>query len=430
MDSARPARRRLFGGAAGRSARAEAPHDECSGHTERATARPGFEYLPADRVYLDSACQTMRPQPVIDAVQDYYLHTGACGARVGYEAGRRVDAEVARTRERVLAALGVAPRRYDCAFTLNTTYGLGLLLSGLPDLPGGRYARIVTTVTEHNAVFLSTIAAARRRGIPRVVLERDDEGRVLADDEVLRDALVVVSAMDNVVGLVTPGLRELIETAHRVGGTVIVDAAQAAAHALDALRGLDADAICFSAHKMYGPSLGIVVATRELLTALDPVIVGGGQVSAVSSDDYTLLPDPHARLEPGLQAWAEIIGFGAALDWITGFRSAAGETLAVHEERLAARLYDGLVALPQLRMIGAVPTPVMSVLPERVDGHRLAAFLSRADIAVRSGSFCAHYWLIERRGLGPLVRFSLGAHNTDADVDRTLEVMTSMMKGL
>lgn len=419
MDAApRPRRRGLFGRLATED-RATEP--------ERGGDRPGFEYLAPDEVYLDSACQTLRPRPVIDAVQHYYLHDNACGGRVHYDAGRRVDAEVARTRDRVLAAVALSPRRYACAFTLNTTYGLGLLLSGLPPR---RYARIVTTVTEHNAVFLSTIAAARRAGIPRVVVERGEDGRVLAGDDILRDAVVVVSAMDNVVGTVTADLRDLVARVHRRGGIVIVDAAQAAAHALEAIRGLDADALCFSAHKMYGPSLGVVVATRELLLSLDPVLVGGGQVSAVTVDDFALLPDPHTRLEPGLQAWGEIIGFGAALDWLGGYRSAAGETLTAHEARLAARLHEGLAALPRLRVLNDVPTPVLSVLPERVDGHRLATFLSRAGIAVRSGSFCAHYGLIERHGLGPLVRFSLGAHNTDADIDRTLEVMTAMMTGL
>jgi len=419
MDAAhRPGRRGLFGRVASGAAAPPAG---------AADARPGFEYLPADDVYLDSACQTLRPQPVIDAVQDYYLTTNACGGRVRYEAGRRVDAEVARTRERVLAAFGMSSRRYDCAFTLNTTYGINLLLSSLPS---GRYARIVTTVTEHNAVFLSTIAAARRAGIPRLVLERGDDGHILADDDQLRDAVVVVSAMDNVIGTVTPDLPDLIARVHRVGGIVIVDAAQAAAHAPAAVHGLDADAVCLSAHKMYGPSLGVVVATRDLLLSLDPLFVGGGQAGAVSEQDFEMLPDPYTRLEPGLQAWAEIIGFGAALDWLAGFRSAAGETREVHEIRLATRLYDGLSQLPRLRMIGDVPSPVMSVLPDRLSGHRLAAFLAHAGIAVRSGAFCAHYWLLERRGLAPLVRFSLGAHNTDADVDRTLEVMARMMKGL
>lgn len=98
MDAARrPTRRGLFGRHADRASGAP---------TAAAGGRPGFEYLSADEVYLDSACQTLRPQPVIDAVQDYYQRLYACGGRVRYDAGRRVDAEVARVRERVLATLG------------------------------------------------------------------------------------------------------------------------------------------------------------------------------------------------------------------------------------------------------------------------------------------------------------------------------------
>ena len=66
--------------------------------------------------------------------------------------------------------------------------------------------------------------------------------------------------MNNVDGAMTTNLAELIADVHRGGGSVIVDAAQAAPHALDRLRGLPADAFCFSAHKMYGASLGVVVA--------------------------------------------------------------------------------------------------------------------------------------------------------------------------
>ena len=122
--------------------------------------------------------------------------------------------------------------------------------------------------------------------------------------------------------------------------------------------------------------------------------------------------------------------FGAALEWASRFRSAAGESLEQHETRLALRLHEGLSALPHLTVLSPAGSPVISVLPERVDGHRLATFLAKAGVSVRSGYFCAHHWLIERRDLAPLVRFSVGAHSTDADVDRALEVMTPLMKGL
>lgn len=386
-------------------------------------SRGGFDYLGAGDVYLDSACQTLRPRPVIDALAAYYSGYGACGERARYAWGRRVDSEVTAVRDRVLGALQAPGRRYACAFTLNTTYGLNLLLQ---QLPRGRYARIITTHTEHNAVFLSTITAARRLEIPRILAERGLDGSVLVGEGDLLDAVVVVSAMDNVTGTVTARLAELVTDVQRRGGIVIVDAAQAAPHALGHLRGLRADAICFSAHKMYGPSLGVVVAARELLASLDPLFVGGGQVSEVGDDEFSLLADVRTRLEPGLQAWGEIIAFGAALDWFLPRVEQVGED----EARLGRRLFDGLADLPHLRLVNAVASPVITAEPARVDAHRLAVFLSQAGVMVRSGHFCAHHWLSGRLGLGPLVRFSIGAHNTDADVDRALEVTGRMMRGL
>ncbi len=384
--------------------------------------RADFAYLADQDIYLDSACQTMRPQPVIDAMTAYYTEDNACGGRVRYDAGRRVDEQVAATRAAVLDMLGLSRQRSACSFTLNTTYGLNLLLH---QLPAGRYRRVVTTHTEHNSVFLATMAFARRTGIPRLVVERT-AGVVQVDDDALVDALVVVSAMDNVHGAVTANLADLVARTHRRGGTVIVDAAQAAPHALAALRGTAADAVCFSAHKMYGPSLGVVAASRDLLAALELTFVGGGQVAAVTEHDFVPADEPHTRLEPGLQAWAEIIGFGAALRWFARHEDA----IAQREESLAARLYDGLQSLPHLRVVSPAASAVVSVLPERVDAHRLAVFLAKAHISVRSGHFCAHHWLQERETLPPLVRFSLGAHNTGADVDRAVEVMGRMMRGL
>lgn len=387
------------------------------------SARDGFGYLDTEETYLDSACQTLRPQPVLAAMTEYFTEYNACGGRVKYAWGKKVETAVDDTRERVLAAFGLSPRRYACAFTLNTTYGLNLLLQ---QLPTGRFSRIVTTGREHNAVFLATLTAARRLQIARVLTGRADDGTVDLDGVDLTDALVVVSAMDNVTGTLTAGLSALIETVHRAGGAVIVDAAQAAPHALSALRGLAADALCFSAHKMYGPALGVVVAQRSLLLSLEVSFVGGGQVSAVSEDDFQLLDDPHTRLEPGLQAWAEIIGLGAALRWFEKRRAAIEE----EETRLSERLYAGLAELPHLTMLNTAASPVISLVPERVDAHRLAVFLSQARVSVRSGYFCAHHWLQNQAGLPPLVRFSVGAHNTEHDIDRALDVMARMMKGL
>jgi len=398
---------------------------KAAGPIQPASGRYGFEYLPGNEIYLDSACQTLRPQSVIDAMTDYYHNYNACGERAKYAWGLKVDEKVAAVRAKVLATFGLPAAEYSVSFTLNTTYGLNLLLNQLPKRP-----RIVTTHTEHNSVFLSTIGYANRVGAERILLDRDAAGNVLYTDAQLRDAVVVVSAMNNVDGAALVNLNALVADTHRNGGIIIIDGAQAAPHALGLLKGLKADAICFSAHKMYGASLGVIIARNDLVLSLQLTFLGGGQVSAVRADSFDLLPEPHALLEPGLQAWAEIIALGAALDYLAGFEKAVGEPLEAREHRLAATLYDGIAATGKFQLLGQRGSSLISAVPKGGKGHQFAVFLSKADVMVRSGHFCAHHWLQEQLNLPPLVRFSLGAHNNDADIASAVERVTRMAKAL
>lgn len=284
--------------------RSSTPRGASTGRT------PGFDYLSSSDIYLDAACQSLRPQPVIDAMTEYFTQYGACGGRVKYAWGNRVDEAVASVRRAALDVVKASPRTYATAFTLNTSYGLNLILQ---QLPFDRYARIVTSDIEHNSVFLSSMSAAKRLGVERVVCERADDGALVVDDAMLERAVVVVNAASNIDGRLFPHLEDLVERVHRRGGIVVVDAAQAMAHSRAAVAGCGADAICFSGHKMYGPSLGVVVATRELLLSLEVGFIGGGMVADVTESGFELLPDePWSRLEPGLQAWGEIVGLGAA----------------------------------------------------------------------------------------------------------------------
>ena len=406
-------------------------------------ARFGFDYLPDGQVYLDSACQTLRPQPVIEAMNRYFTEYNACGERVKYDWGRTVDAKLLAARSRVLKFLGLSAKHYSTSFTLNTTYGINLLLSQLPQ---GRYSRVITTHTEHNSVFLSTMACARQQGLDRFLLDRDlATGQLLYEGssllalpaaKILDRSIVVISAMNNVTGDPTVGLAELIALTHARGGIVIVDAAQAVPHDSKLITQLTSDkdstpdAICFSAHKTYGASLGVVAASNALLESLDIGFIGGGQVAAVRENDFTLMDDLHTRLEPGLQAWGEIIALEAALEWMDSFPRKMGTSMTDHESRLSHLLYDSLIQLPNVTVLSQPGSALLTISPHRVSGHQLAGFLSKADIMVRSGYFCAHHWIQEVLGLGPLVRFSLGAHNTDDDIGHTVQIMTKLMKGL
>jgi selenocysteine lyase/cysteine desulfurase len=416
-------------GGSGRSSAVGSDQSSAGGRNpETSTRLAAFSYLSDDDVYLDAACQSMRPQPVIDAVTGYYTAYNACGGRVRYAWGTRVDEEVARTREAVLELLALSARTHSVSFTQNTTLGLNLLLH---QLPHDRFDRIVTSEIEHNSVFLPTMTAARRLGITRIVVQRSADGALLYRPEQLERAVVVVSAASNIDGRLLVNITDLVRDTHKRGGIVIIDAAQAMAHNSSLLQKTDADAVCFSAHKMYGASLGVVVAKHTLLRSLEPSIVGGGMVSAVRVDSFDLAADdPASLLEPGLQAWGEIIALRAAIDWLDTVRP-GGVSPAGHMVALTERMHTGLAAIPRLELITRSPaSAVLSVHAPGIDSHRLAIFLSRSGVMARSGYFCAHYYLREVRQLPPLLRFSLGLHTTESDVDRCLDALSRLVKGL
>lgn len=386
-----------------------------------------FSYLGTKDHYLDAACQSLRPQPVVDALEDYYHAYNACGGRVKYAWGKKVDEAVDGARADVLDLLKLSPRQYTVSFVLNTTMGLNMILG---QLPAGRYQRIVTSHIEHNSVFLSTITAARRLGLPRQVLERSDDGALLYETGDLEKAIVVVNTVSNIDGRQLSNLKQLTHDTHARGGIVIIDAAQTMAHSYNLLQKTEVDAICFSAHKMYSASLGVVVARNDLIDSLQISIIGGGMVADVTESNYELLPDDRpTRLEPGLQAWGEIVALRQAIKWLKSVRP-NGQKSADFISSLSNRLFDGLSAIPNLTMFNSEASPVVSVYSTEHDAHKLAIFLSEAGIMIRSGYFCAHHYLKEKLDLPPLLRFSLGLHSNEDDVDAAVMTLERLVKDL
>lgn len=391
------------------------------------TRLEAFSWLDLRDVYLDAACQSLRPQPVIDAVARYFTSFGACGGRVRYAWGHRVDEEVGATRDAVLDLFGMSGRSHAVSFTLNTTYAINLLLA---QLPVGPFRRVVTSHHEHNSVFLPTMTAARRLAAERLVLEREPDGCLRYAPEQLERAVVVVNVVSNVDGRRLTNLPELVRDTHARGGIVLLDAAQAVPHAVDLLRGTEADAICWSGHKAYGPSLGVVVARQDLLERLETTFVGGGMVTDVREEAFDLVPDaPASRLEPGLQDWAGIVGLRAALSWLEDLRI-AGRTPGEHLDELGRQLFEGLAGVPGVTPLNDAPAPIVSLYAPRQDSHRLAVFLSRQRIMVRSGYFCVHHALRERLALPPLLRFSVGLHSTTSDIATAVQAFDRLMRGL
>lgn len=387
---------------------------------------PEFSYIKADDIYMDSACQSMRPQPVIDSLTNYYLNNNACGGRVKYQWGQKVDSEIEATRDLVINYLGLPKKDYICSFTLNTTYGINLILSQLSQ---NTYKQVVTSEIEHNSVFLPTIELAKRLKIKRLVLNRSDDGSLIYGQNDIANSILVVNAVSNIDGRSLTNLKQVVKDVHSANGIVIIDAAQAMAHNHEMLAGCNADAICFSAHKMYAASLGVIVIKKSLLKTLSHNFIGGGMVSSVQQQTYSLLPDEMtSQLEPGLQSYDAIISLKKAIEWLKTVKP-NGLTPSEHIAKLSTQLYDGLSNIPGIIMFNRTPSATTTFYSNNIDAHRLAIFLSTYGIMVRSGYFCCHYYLLEKLKMPPLLRLSIGLHTTENDIIKTIEIITKIMKG-
>ncbi len=397
-----------------------------------------FEYLSEKEVYLDAACQSLRPKCVVEALNDYYFKHNSCGERVKYAWGEETDRLVEGARGKILNLLKLKGKEYFVSFTLNTTYGINLILNEIkPEL----VTKVVTSEIEHNSPFLATMAMARRLGVPRLVLRREESGALMIEGELgeiardlggmepevemdFRGAVVVVNCAANFDGRQLVNLKEVVKRVHKDGGIIIIDAAQAMAHAHEMLEKTEADAICFSAHKMYAPSLGVIVARRDLIPKLEMNFLGGGMVDDVRATEYDLsalgnAEHVHTIFEAGLQAWGEIVGLGVAVDWLSKRTKADKQRL----EKCTRELDGFLRAKEKVRMVGDEANPTMSFYVEGVDSHLLGKALGASGVMARTGYFCVHYYLDKVLGLPPLVRFSLSYATREEDVERVKEAM-------
>ena len=383
-----------------------------------------FDYLGEGEVYLDSACQSLRPRPVIEAINRYYTEHNSCGERVKYKWGKVTDALVEETREKVLKYLKLSPRKYTTSFTLNTTYGINLILT---QIDAGKFKKVMTSEIEHNSPFLATMALSERTSLPREVMKRNDDGTINVKDYDFNGAIVVINAASNFDGRKLENIEEVNKAIHKAGGILIIDAAQAMAHSVDVLRGVEVDAICFSAHKLYAPSLGVIVWRDELDKYLLPLWLGGGMVDDVDKDTYRLSAENkehrYTRFESGLQAWGEIVGLGAALDWLMKLSKKDWKNLQDN----TAELYDFLAGSSRVHLVNNEANPTMSFYVDGIDGHLLGEALSREGIMARTGYFCAHYYLDHVLGMPPLMRFSLGLHNRPEDVEKVKKVLGKIL---
>lgn len=370
-------------------------------------------------VYLDNNASTQIDPRVLDAMMPYLTDRYA-NPSSAHRFGSQVTAAIEQARDQVAALLGARPS--EIVFTSGGTESDNAAVFGLAAArPDKRH--LIATAVEHHAL-LEPLTRLEREGYRVTRLAADTNGQI--DLDALRDALdddtVLVSAMlaNNETGAILP-VAEIARIAAERRVPVHTDAVAAAGKLPIDVEQLGVSLLSISAHKLHGPK-GVGVLYLRRGTAWQPLIVGGSQERNRRGGTHNA---------PG------IIGLGAACE----LAAAAVDTHAERVRTLRDRLETEIVArCPGARVIAAngprLPNTACICFPG-IQAEALLILLSEAGVCVSSGAACSSGSLepshvLAAMGIDPTlahgqIRFSLSRLTTEADIDRTLDVLPGLL---
>ena len=372
----------------------------------------------APLIYFDNAATTQKPKAVIDALTAYYEQDNANIHRGIHTLAERATTAYELTRKKLAAFLNV-PSTDQVIFTSGTTAGINLVAQTFGRANVQKGDQIIVSNLEHHSNIVPWQMIAEEKGAEIKVIPVSDAG--VLDIEAFKALLnpkvklVAVNHVSNAIGTINP-IAEIISLAHAVGAKVLIDGAQSVAHIAVDVQALDMDFFVFSAHKLFGPTgVGVLYGKRELLESMPPYQGGGEMIKEVSFAGTTYNELPY-KFEAGTPNIADVIAFGAALDYVQAIPS---EALAAQEEALLAYATQKLQAIPGLRIVGTAPEKiaVISFVIDGVHPQDIGVLLDKFGIAIRTGHHCAQP-LMQRYELVGTCRASFAFYNTFEEIDR------------
>ena len=288
---------------------------------------------------------------------------------------------------------------------------------------------MVVSILEHHSDLLPWQMVCRQTGAALKFLECEPDGSLDLNraEAVITDKtkLVAVTHVSNVIGRVNP-IRQLADIAHRHGAVIVVDGAQSTPHIPVDVQALDADFLAFSGHKVYGPmGIGVLYGKRALLEEMPPFLTGGEMIESVTRESAVFAELPH-KFEAGTVNAAGAAGLRAAIEYVesVGFDAMHRQELALTQRTLA-----GMADMPHIHVIGSdraeEHSGIITFTVEGVHPHDVSEILACDGVDVRAGHHCAQP-LLQHLGYSATVRASFALYNTENEVDRLLQSLSTI----
>ena len=353
-------------------------------------------------VYLDNGATTLKPQPVIDAVVNYYTYLGANAHRGDYEMSAQVDAAFEGARVRTQKFLN-AKHKEEIVFTSGSSEGLNLVAMMVTEQLLHEGDVILSDESEHASSILPWMQAGKKKGTKIDYIPLDEEGKITVENfkSVLTDQVkvVAIAMVSNVLGFVAP-VKEIAKICHERGILLVIDGAQSTPHLNIDVQDLDCDFYAFSAHKMCGPTgVGALYGKKKWLDQLEPIFYGTQPIEGV-------------------------IGMAAAMDYLDAIGK---ENIHAHEVELKeyflkkAEALGNIVVYNENAKSGIVTFNVKDK-DQMIFAQDVASYLNTFGIAVRSGQHCAKL-LPEVLKTPGTCRASFYLYNTKEEVDQLIDAL-------
>jgi cysteine desulfurase / selenocysteine lyase len=384
-----------------------------------AAIRKDFPIFETGIAYLDSANTSQRPRQVTSAMLEYFERFNSNIHRAAYRIAEEATVRYEATREKVREFINAASTK-EIVYTRGTTEAINLVAYswGRKNIQAGDL--IVLTILDHhsNIVPWQILAAEKGARIEYVDIDENGELRQEQFADLLKRGpkLVAFNLVSNALGTINPA-RQMVAAAKAAGATVLVDGAQSTPHQPVDVRALGCDFYAFSGHKMLGPTgAGILYGRRELLEAMEPFMAGGDMIRTVRLEGTTYHDLPW-KFEAGTQAIAEVIGLGAAVDYLSRLGM---DAVRAHELEITEYAYEALSDVEGLTVYGPPPARRAGVISFSLEGihpHDLATIADREQVCLRAGHHCAMP-LMTRLGVAATARASFYVYTERDEVDR------------
>jgi cysteine desulfurase / selenocysteine lyase len=370
-------------------------------------------------VYLDNAATTQKPSQVIDALVHYYEHFNANIHRSNHTLGGEATEAYEAVRDKVANFIKSPYGGQSIVFTRNTTEAINLVANAWGRKFLNEGDEIVLTISEHHSNMIPWQLIAKEKGARLRYIDVDDEGRLRREQfaELIgpKTKMVALAHASNVLGI-NP-VQEIAQLAHLNGALVLVDAAQSVPHMPVDVAEIDCDFMAFSGHKMLGPTgAGVLYARPELLNAMPPFLGGGSMISRVQLEESTWADVPN-KFEAGTPDIADVIGLGAAVDYLEALGM---DNVRAHEKEITGYALERLSTLPEVTIYGPKNVEerigVVSFNYADIHPHDVGQVVDSFGVAIRGAHHCAQP-LMRRLDCAATARASFYIYNTKAEVD-------------